>query len=318
MLSRVAQNLYWMSRYLERVENVARLLDVGLDLELDAPSLRSEDASSPVQIAIDILSCRDLVQTRHAASDRGELLDFLTFDRTNPQSIQSIIAVARENARGTQESLGAEAWSAVNRLYLRLRGRRALKLYRASPTSFYASIKQSCILFDGHLHNTLPRDEVYHFTQLGRFVERTGVLARVLYAHCLDLAQARGDAEIAPRSVRWTALLRICSAHAAFLRFERDRVEPISVVRFLVLNPDFPRAIRFCVGRCRESLHEITGGDDDEYASEAERLMGRLESDLRYIDAGEILERGLVSFLDGVRITTDRAADEIRRSFFLG
>ena len=117
--------------------------------------------------------------------------------------------------------------------------------------------------------------------------------------------------------VRWTGLLRSCSAYGAYLRVERDRVEPVGVIRFLVLNPDFPRAIRFCVARCRESLQEIAGGDDDEYASEAERLLGRLDSELRYIDVGEIFERGLLPFLDGIQTTCLRVGDEIQRSYFL-
>jgi len=106
--------------------------------------------------------------------------------------------------------------------------------------------------------------------------------------------QVKADPDYALQIVRWTGLLRSCSAHAAFLRVERDRVEPMGVIRFLVLNLDFPRAIRYCVGRCRDALHEISGGDDDEYSSEAERRLGRLDSELRYIDAGEIFERGLL------------------------
>lgn len=316
MLSRVAENLYWMSRYLERAENVARLLDIGLYLELDAPSLAVEDGSSPVEIALEILSCRELYNDSRPTYERSLVLDFLTFDRSNPQSILSMIARARENARGTQESLGVDAWIEVNRLYLYLCGQRAQKRYRSSPSSFYSRIKQSCILFDGLLHNTLPRDEVYHFVQIGRYLERADVMGRILHAKCVSLTQGATDADLALQIVRWTGLLRSCSAYAAFLRVERDRVEPVGVIRFLVLNPDFPRAIRFCVARCRESLQEIAGGGD-EYGSEAERLLGRLDGELRYIDVGEIFDRGLVPFLEGVKNTSHRVAAEVQHSFFL-
>ncbi len=317
MLSRVAENLYWMSRYLERAENVARLLDIGLYLELDAPSLSVEDGSAPVEIALEILGCRELFQATRSTHERSAVLDFLTFDRSNPQSILSMIARARENARGAQESLGVDAWIEVNRLYLYLRGPRAQRRYSSSPSSFYARIKQSCILFDGLLHNTLPRDEVYHFVQLGRYLERVDVMGRILHAKCISLTQGTADADLALQIVRWTGLLRSCSAYAAFLRVERDRVEPVGVIRFLVLNPDFPRAIRFCVASCRESLQEIAGGDDDEYASEAERLLGRLDGELRFIDVGEIFERGLVPFLDGVKTTSYKVGEEIKHTFFL-
>jgi uncharacterized alpha-E superfamily protein len=317
MLSRVAENLFWMSRYLERAENVARLLDIGLYLELDAPSPAVEDGSAPVEIALHILACREAFHSTHPAPERSAVLEFLTFERTNPQSILSMIALARENARGTQESLGVDAWSEVNRLYLYLSGQRAQRRFHASPSAFYTTIKQSCILFDGLVQNTLPRDEVYHFLQLGRYLERVNVMGRILHAKCESHKQGTAVDDVGMELVRWTGLLRSCSAYGAYLRVERDRVEPVGVIRFLVLNPDFPRATRFCVARCRDSLQEIAGGDDDEYASEAERLLGRLDGELRYIDVGEIFERGLLAFLDGIQTTCHRVCNEIQRSYFL-
>lgn len=317
MLSRVAENLFWMSRYLERAENVARLLDIGLFLELDAPTASVEDGSAPVEISLHILACREAFHQANPGSDRNRVLGFLTFDRTNPQSILSMIARARENARGTQESLGVDAWSEVNRLYLYLSGQRAQRKFQSSPSAFYAAIKQSCILFDGLVQNTLPRDEVYHFLELGRYLERVNVMGRILHAKCRSHHEGPSGVDPPMQLVRWTGLLRSCSAYGAYLRVERDRVEPVGVIRFLVLNPDFPRAVRFCVARCRQSLQEIAGGDDDEYASEAERLLGRLDSELRYIDVAEIFERGLLAFLESIQNTCLRVGEEIQRSYFL-
>jgi uncharacterized alpha-E superfamily protein len=317
MLSRVAENLFWMSRYLERAENVARLLDVGLYLELDAHRLTVENGSAPVEIALNILSCREPFRSAYPAADRSAVLGFLTFDRSNPQSILSMVALARENARGTQETLGVDAWSEVNRLYLYLSGRRAQARFESSPSRFYTTIKQACILFDGLIHNTLPRDEVYHFLQLGRYIERVDVMGRILHAKCHSHAQEVADADLAVQLVRWTGLLRSCSAYGAYLRVERDRVEPVGVIRFLVLNQDFPRAIRYSVARCRESLQEIAGADDDEFRSEAARLLGRLDSELRYIDVAEIFQRGLLAFLEDIQSTCQKVGHEIQRSFFL-
>jgi len=157
---------------------------------------------------------------------------------------------------------------------------------------------------------------VYHFIPLGRYLERVTVIGKILDAKCRSHARG-GSGDRAMELVRWTGLLRSCSAYGAYLRVERDRVEPVGVIRFLVLNGDFPRAIRFCVARCRESLQEIAGGDDDEFGSEAERLLGRLDSELRYIDVGEIFERGLLPFLEGIQTTCNRVGAEIQRSFFL-
>jgi uncharacterized alpha-E superfamily protein len=316
MLSRVAENLFWMSRYLERAENVARLLDIGLYLELDAPSAAT-DGSAPVDIALDILDSGSVFRATRPGAERNLVLEALTFDRANPQSILTMIGLARENARGTQESLGVDAWSEVNRLYLYLCSARSQRRFRVGPSAFYATIKQSCILFDGLIQNSLPRDEVFHFLRVGRYLERVNVMERILHAKCRNHSQDTSSGDPAMELVRWTSLLRSCSAYGAYLRVERDRVEPLGVIRFLILNPDFPRAIRFCVARCRESLQEIAGGDDDDYSSEAGRLLGRLDGELRYIDVGEIFDRGLLAFLDRIQTTCLRVGDEIQRSFFL-
>ncbi len=315
MLSRVAENLFWMSRYLERTENVARLLDIGLYLELDAAGRADQGDSAPVEIALNILACRDAFRTAHPDAGRTALLQFLTFERNNPQSILGMIARARENARGTQESIGVDSWRQVNRLYLYLCSHKARRRFHASPSGFYTAIKEACILFDGLIQNTLPRDEVYHFLQLGRYLERVDLMGRILHAKC---QASPGDGpELGLEMVRWAGLLRSCSAYGAYLRTERDRVEPVGVIRFLVLDPDFPRAVRFCVARCRESLKEIVGGDDDEVASEAERHLGRLESELRYIDVAEIFQRGLLPFLGEIQTTCRRVGQEIQQTFFL-
>jgi uncharacterized alpha-E superfamily protein len=134
MLSRVAENLFWMSRYLERAENVARLLDIGLYLELDAGSRSLDDGSAPVEIALNILGCREAFRSSHTTAERVAVLEFLTFDRANPQSILSMIARARENARGTQESIGVDAYK-VN--VLSLSGRQCPSRFHSSPSRSY-------------------------------------------------------------------------------------------------------------------------------------------------------------------------------------
>jgi uncharacterized alpha-E superfamily protein len=319
MLSRVAENLFWMSRYLERAENVARLLDIGLYLELDAPTSAGQDGSAPVEIALGLLSGGTVERPPRpvVGPHRNAVLGFLTFDRSNPNSLVSTISLARENARGTQERLGVDAWSEINRLYLYLCGQRAQRRFHASASSLYAKVKQSCILFDGMIQNTLPRDEVYHFIRLGRHLERVSVMGQILHTKCRLSPEGGALFDPAIELVRWTGLLRSCSAYGAYLRVERDRVEPAGVIRFLVLNADFPRAIRFCVARCRESLREIAGGDEEEYISEAERLLGRLDSELRYSDVAEIFERGLVPFLESIGTTAGRVGNEIQKSYFL-
>src|SRR5262245_15639574 len=181
MLSRVAENLYWMSRYVERAENVARLLDVAFDLELDAADLAG-DGGGPLEGVLTIMACKDAYEKAHPKDDREAVLQFLTFDRKNNLSILAMIARARENARGSQEAIGAEAWSQINRLYLYLSGPRAQGRFQASPARFYDAIKRACVLFDGLIDGTQPRAEVYHFLRVGRCLERVNQVSRILQA----------------------------------------------------------------------------------------------------------------------------------------
>ena len=317
LLSRVAENLYWMSRYVERAENLARLLHVGFYVELDAAEVAYEGGDGPVQSLLTIFACRDAYAGGGGTGGRDDILRFLTFERQNSQSILRLVAAARENARGTQETVSAEAWSHVNRLYLYLSGPRAQRRFRASPSRFFDTVKRACILFGGLIDSTLPRTETFHFLQVGRYLERVDQLSRVLLSKSPFLSPVGPrDGALSLGLVHWTSLLRSCSAYEAYLRSHHDRVDPVSVVRYLVLDPDFPRSVRFGVARCRESLHAVAGSDSDDFGSEAERRLGRLDSDLRYLDVDEIFERGLPSFLAGVQDTCGRIGEAIHHAYF--
>ncbi|WP_435017445.1 alpha-E domain-containing protein [Tundrisphaera sp. TA3] len=320
MLSRVAENLYWIARYVERAENVARLLDAGFHLELDASGLTGDvEGQGPIESVLTILACRDSYERIHGTGrmPRESVLRHLTFERQNNHSILSMLARARENARGTQETLSGEVWSQVNKLYLYVNSPRAQRRFAASPSRFFDGIKRSCILFDGLVDGTLPRTECFHFLQLGRYLERVNQVSRILNVRLHGLLTNPRAAGPPLGVVHWASVLRSCSAHEAYLREHHDRVDPEGVVRYLVLDPDFPRAMRFCVTRCVESLREIAGGDEDEDRSEAERHLGRLDSDLRYIDVEEIFARGLGSFLTGIQAACNRIGDEIHQAYFL-
>lgn len=331
MLSRVAENLYWISRYVERAENVARLLDVGFHLELDAASVSREgDDLSPTESVLTILACRDSFEKAHGPSQAGSggrgaaeahrdaVLRFLTFDRQHTHSIVAMLARARENARASQETLSGEAWSQVNRLYLYLNSPRAQRKFAASPPRFYDGVKRACILFTGMVEGTLPRNEVYHFLQLGRHLERVNQVSRILNIKMHGLRDDGPVLDPPMRVVHWSSLLRSCSAYESYLRDHHDRVDPEGVVNYLVLDPHFPRAMRFCVMRCCESLREIAGRDDDEgYSCEAERLLGRLDSELRFIDVTEIFGQGLAKFLVNVQESCQKIGSEIQQAYFL-
>lgn len=317
MLSRVAENLYWISRYVERAENTARLLDDAFYLGLDATGRNSGNGRGPIDRVLTILHCRTAIEQVHPEHDRDSVLQFLTFDRARGYSILAMIARARENARGTQETLSSEAWSQLNRLYLYLSGSRAQKRFRASPSQFYERLKRSCVLFQGLVDSTLPRSEVYHFLQVGRCLERVDMMSRILNAR---LQPARpgdpgGDAPV--QVVQWMSLLRSCSAYEAYRKQYRERIDPESVVQFLVLDAEFPRAIRYCIASCVKSLRELGSGAGSEHGSAAERFLGRLDSELHYTDVHELFEQGLGQFLSGLQDTCGRVGSEIQQAYFL-
>lgn len=321
MLARVAENLYWISRYVERAENVARLLDVGFHLELDAANLAGAGEPAPVEGVLSILACRDAFEGTYGADalhDRQTVLRFLTFDRAHEHSILSMLARARENARATQETLSAEAWSQINALYLNLGSARAKRRFLSSPPRFYEGLKRSCILFAGLVDGTLPRTEPFHFLQLGRYLERVNQISRILQIKMQGLPRAEGDEspEPPPRAVHWSSLLWSCSAYEAYLRTYHERIDPEGVVHYLVLNDDFPRAIRFCIDRCCESIRALAGEEGDGYGTEAQRQLGRLDSELRYTDVAEIFARGLDPFLIGIQESSNRVGEEIHQAYF--
>jgi uncharacterized alpha-E superfamily protein len=298
MLARVAENLYWISRYVERAEHAARLLDDAYHRELDAGLVGDPDGGRPLEAVARLLGCPDVPEGREA------VLDTLTFDRANPCSIWAMIARARENARGSQETLSAEGWSQLNQLYLYLGSARARQRLQASPFRFFDRVRRECLLFAARVDGTLPRNEVFHFLQLGRSLERADLTSRIVHAR-LAGADETG----------WASLLRVCSAHEAYLKLYQDRIHPEGVIGLLVLSGDFPRAVRFGVARCLESLRAI--GGEDGLRTAAERRLGRLESDLRYSDAAEQAARGVGPLLHSVQEACALAGGEIHQAYFL-
>jgi uncharacterized alpha-E superfamily protein len=314
MLSRVAENLYWIGRYCERVENLARLLDDAFDLGLDAGG---DDGSGPLGGLLEILAVRDDFARRHPGGGRDAVLRFLTFDRDNPQSILAMIGRARENARGCQEALSAEAWGQVNRVFLYLSGSRAGRRFAASPSRFFDSIKRGCTLFGGLIDATLPRSEAFHFLQAGHYLERADTVSRLITVRLRALGEAPGPEAVSLRGVHLASLLRSCSAYEAYLKTYQDRLHAQGVVHYLVLNPDFPRAVRFCVDRLLESVRQLAGGGEGGYGSEAERLLGRLEGYLRYADIAEVFARGVGPFLQEVNDAAGRVHAALGQAYFL-
>jgi len=301
MLSRVAGSLYWLSRYIERAENIARMLDVNLQLMLDYedhPGSPANDHWSPI---IQSLEKRETFDKLYDKIDGDSVTDFLTFSKENEGSVLSCVSYARENARMVREQISSEMFEQLNRLYLMLRSSESRDLFRSSPYEFYKAIVDASHLFQGITDATMTHGEGWNFIQFGKFLERADSTSRILdikYHVLLPSGeQVGGNID----TVQWMTVLKSCSAMEAYCKLYVGQVAPWKVAQFLVLHERFPRSIRYCVELMDEALHRVGGTPSSHYNNEAERLAGRLRSDLEFSTGEEIFGEGLHQFLDRIQ-----------------
>lgn len=317
MLSRVADALYWVSRYIERAENNARMLDVNLQLMPDAQMLNNADIHQHWESIIYSLEDTKLFETLYPALTGDAVVDFVSFERRNPNSIYSCFSHARENARTVREQISTEMWEQLNRMFLRFRSGDAERLFRSSSYEFFTWVVEGCQLFNGTTDATMSHDEGWDFIQAGKFLERADRTSRILdikYHILLPRGErVGGNVDI----IQWMAVLKSCSALECYRRHYRDLIAPWKVAEFLIKDQDFPRSIWFCVDRLDQSLHRITGVDraDHLYKVEAERLSGRLLADLSFITIADILQMGLHEYLDTIQLRLGEISDAIYKGF---
>ena len=311
MLSRVADSIYWMSRYIERAENVARFVDVNLNLTLDQPS-GSRQQWGPI---IDTTGDREEFHRRYGAATEKNVIRFLTFDSENANSIVSCLRRARENARSVREVISSEMWEQVNAFYLMVNSAAARKGSLADPHEFFASVKTASQLFAAVSDATMTHNEAWHFQQLGRELERADKTSRLLDVKYFLLLPTATDVGTVTDDIQWAAVLRSASAFEMY-RKQFGRILPDLVVEFLLLDPCFPRAIQFCLMRARESVHAISGTAPGMFRNAAERLLGELCSELAYSRTSDILKSGIHEYLDHMQARLNGVSDSIYATFF--
>ena len=311
MLSRVADSLYWMSRYVERAENVARVVDVNLNLSLDAP----DQAEEQWQPLINTTGDHEVFKEQYGEATRETALLFLTFDSENPNSILSCLRTARENARSIREIISSEMWLQLNKAYLMVKDAAALGGLPGSPHEFFSSVKLASHLFTGVTDATMTHGEAWHFCRLGRKLERADKTSRILDVKYYILLRSVADVGTAFDDIQWAAMLRSASSFEMY-RKKHGRISPKQIVEFLVLDPDFPRAIRFCLNAARDSLHAISGTPHGCFRNSAEKLLGQLCSDLAYATLEDVIGAGLHEYLDDLQTQFNRVGAGIVETFF--
>jgi uncharacterized alpha-E superfamily protein len=301
MLCRVADTLYWLARYMERAESNARILDVNLQVTLESDESDTDPEERTWEPILATLEDQSLFRSLYSEVNADSVCSFVTFTTENPNSIYSCIAGARENARTVREYISSEMWERINALYLWLRREQARHLAGASGIDFYRQVVDMCHQFHGTTDQTLTHNEGWDFIQVGKFIERADNASRILDLkyHILLPSGERVGGNV--DTIQWQAVLRSCSAFEAYRKLHTGQVTPWSVAEFIILHDRFPRSIRFCIDSLDLALHRISGSDRTHFANEAERLSGRLRSELHYTTIGEVFRAGLHEWLDGTQ-----------------
>jgi uncharacterized alpha-E superfamily protein len=301
MLSRVADALFWMSRYLERAEHTARLLDVCFHQELDVHGLLAGPHELQWTSLTAILQQKIPEPAHHGDSPQAAISRWLTFDLGNPGSIMSCISRARANARGVRGSINAEVWRELNKMYLQLSDPAFVRQAGESPHPFFQAVECGSYLFQGACDATLNHDEGWQFMQLGKYLERAETTLRIIDIQYQLLHDLTGAAELPLANLLWGAVLRGCRAYEGYQRLYVGRIEADRVVEFLLLHAQFPRSVRFSLEAAAVALTAIEGLAQGRRLSDADRELGLVLGELRFRDLDQILASDLHTFLGSLQ-----------------
>ena len=311
MLSRVAHSLYWMSRYIERAENVARLLEVNLQFVLDFQGV--DDTAHKEHWDSILASSEDqaLFATLHDVADSRSVTDFLALDLRNPNSILSCVYSARENARMIRDQISIEMWQTINELFLFLKARDTAEIWAAGPYEFFQEIKRHSHLFQGLTESTYSRNEGWEFIQFGKLIERADKTTRILDVKYHILLPSADDVGGAVDTAQWQAVLRSASALESYHRFYVHEILPWKVAEFLIFSESFPRSLHYCVTQIDGFLCRILAESGTRRRTAAGRAASRLLADLQSLTITDVLEQGLHEFLIEIQKSLDRIGDEV-------
>ncbi len=324
MLARDADSVYWMSRYVERAEHIARILLVNSNLLMDIGELAPDLQQRQWQSILTITRSGELPDVPDPASSlpqAGEtpigqrVAMHMAFNTDNPNSLFNCISRARENARGVRETISAEMWENLNTLYWTLRD--APARFEESPEDVYRQVMIGSMLFQGLTDETLQHDQRWHFIQLGKFLERIDVTSRVIGTKFALLKSAESKLETPIRNIHWMSVLRSCCSIEAYRRNNIGDMEPVRVASFLILEPDFPRSVRFCVSQAHADIAAIRNEVNPHGIDAAERALGRLKTQLEYAEIAEILRPGVTQYCDRIQSDIAEAAVAIQGTYFL-
>jgi uncharacterized alpha-E superfamily protein len=310
MLSRVASNLYWMSRYVERAENTARVLDVTwrMSLLVKEPRLQDQEWFAPLNITGTLFP----FSGRHNLVCAREVLHFMALDPENPSSIYTCARQARENARSVRGSITSEMWEVLNTTWLEMQQMDEERMDARGVSAFFDWVKERSHLFGGVTFGTMHRDDPYEFTRLGTHMERADSTARILDVKYHILLPSVKDVGGAVDYYQWSAVLRSVSAFEAYRKVYRDVITPLRLAELLILRDDIPRSLRFCLTQVCATLDRVK----NDRSRETLRRAGKILAGLQFGHISDIFAGGLHEYLTDFLDSMHDLSRNIQGSFF--
>lgn len=309
MLSRVAESLYWMSRYLERAEHTARLIDVDFELRLD----QSPEAGAGRWWRL--LEALQAPAPEDGKIDAATLTHILTLDKTNSSSLISCVAAARENLRQVREQCSSAMWEQLNRLYLQVNSTTASEAWLLQSYLFFRAVREGAHLFHGVTDSTMSHGEGWQYIQLGRYVERADAVARLVGAYFSRLPYSVDQAVESEEYLEWVGLLKSCAAFEAYCKNYTAELRPLRVAEFLLLDPECPHSVRFSVDKVHAALLAIAEMTERK-ADQPVRLAGRLQATLSFSQIDEVMASGATAFVENIHQQCEQAHAAIHQIYF--
>jgi uncharacterized alpha-E superfamily protein len=316
LLSRVAESLYWMGRYVERAENTARLLDVTYHGRLEPGTMELAGATNTWEALITTLGLASKFNEMHSEVTEQDVLDFLTFSRLNTSSIVSCLVSARENARGCRDQLSSETWVAINRLHHATAGRNFHLMMADGLYDFCDSIRQGAQTFHGTAENTSLHDEGWYWMRTGVLIERADMVTRIVDSKYHLLMPSPDDVGGPLDRYQWGAMLRSVSGYEAFRRKYEGGIEGTDVIGFMLLDRQFPRSLRASIDALRTALDNATEGAEPRLRNPAMRQVTALQSRLQFETQDSLIGSGLHQTLFETQESMAAISQTISETFF--
>ncbi|MEM7019229.1 MAG: alpha-E domain-containing protein [Pseudomonadota bacterium] len=310
MLSRVAENIYWLARYLERAENTARLINVNSNLLMDLPR-NTTFGWAPL---IAITGGEDIFEENYKTSDERSVTRFLISNRKNPSSILSALSGARENLRITREIMLRDAWEQLNELYHEVEEKTSGGINKSTRYDLLSDITRSIQQITGLLYGALSRDLAYDFYSLGQYIERADMTTRIIDVRSANLL-TRLDEETRARlvpfeNIQWVSVLKSLTAYQMYRQHKQPRVVGPVVLSFLLQDRDFPRSFYFCLLQLEEFLKHLPRNEPPL------RTLARLERHIQNADVNTLTDEGLHEFIDDLQLGLSELHDDICQAWF--